>query len=92
MAQEQSHEVRKLRYQLTQANRAMGKQGQTIHLLRAEVAEVRELNSKIARGHLRILERQVVEMAAEIATLTEKLVAAQNSAEPSSDDVLVEFD
>ena len=50
------HEVRRLKYLLKQAHKTIGKQGDTIHHLRCELAEVRTLNSKIDRGELRRLE------------------------------------
>jgi len=53
---DQSDEIRRLKFQLKRANATMGKQGSTIHQLRAELAEVRELHSKIQRGDLRRLE------------------------------------
>jgi len=56
---EYTDQERRLKYQLKRANVTMGQQGQTIHTLRAELAEVRALNSKIERGELRRLERQV---------------------------------
>jgi len=49
--------TRELRYRLKQANKTMGKQGQTIANLRGELARIREENSKIDRGELRRLER-----------------------------------
>jgi hypothetical protein len=52
-----THEVRELRFKVKQLARQSGKQGQTIHQLRAELAEVRELNSKLDRGELRRLQR-----------------------------------
>ena len=52
-------------------------EGDTIHRLRAELAEVLELNAKIDRGDLRRLERIVIEQDQAIARLQEKLDAAQ---------------
>jgi predicted RNase H-like nuclease (RuvC/YqgF family) len=52
-----THEIRELRFKIKQLSRQNGQQGDTIHRLRAELAEVRELNSKIERGELRRLER-----------------------------------
>jgi hypothetical protein len=52
-----THEVRELRFKVKQLARQNGKQGQTIHQLRADLAEVRELGSKIERGELRRLQR-----------------------------------
>ena len=71
------HELRELRFRLKQANRVMGSTGERIHQLRAELAEVRELNSKIDRGDLRRLERQSIEWAEERTRLTEALVNAR---------------
>ncbi len=81
------NEVRKLRWRLRQANKMMGKQGDTIHNLRAELAEVRTLNSKLERGELRRLEslvrtvgesyHQVVEENIALAQRNEELRAAQ---------------
>jgi len=58
---EMSHEVRELRFRIKMLGRQNGQQGDTIHRLRAELAEVRELNSKVERGLVKSLERQVVE-------------------------------
>jgi hypothetical protein len=72
--------IRELRYRLKQAHKSIGKQGETIHLLRAELAEVRSLNSRIDRGDLRSLDRGIakanaiiLEAEARIAVLEEKL-------------------
>jgi hypothetical protein len=74
------HEVRELRFKLKQANAVMGRQGDTIHRLRGELAETRELNSKAERGDIRRLERenenllaQVTQTAAENAKLRDEL-------------------
>lgn len=56
-AADEKHQSRVLKYRLKQANKTMGKQGQTIANLRGELARVREENSKIDRGELRRLER-----------------------------------
>jgi predicted RNase H-like nuclease (RuvC/YqgF family) len=72
--------VRELRFKVRQLSKTCGKQGQTIHSLRAELAEVRELNSKIDRGDLRRLERVAKEQAETIAALEQKLAA-----EPAAD-------
>lgn len=68
---------RELRWKNSQLRKTCGKQGQTIHRLRAELAEVRELNSKIERGDLRRLERVVVEQAGHIASQTEIIKALE---------------
>ena len=52
-----SSEQRGLRWRLKQANKTMGRQGQTIAALRGELARAREETSKIDRGELRRLER-----------------------------------
>jgi hypothetical protein len=43
---------------LKTANKIMGRQGETIHVLRAELAQVREENSQLERGELRRLQRR----------------------------------
>lgn len=48
---------RYLKYKNRTLAKQNGKQGETIHRLRAELAEVRSLNSRIDRGELRRLER-----------------------------------
>lgn len=68
--------ARELRYKNRQLRKTCGKQGQTIHNLRAELAEVRALNSKLQRGELRRLERVTQEMLDEIEVLEQKLAAA----------------
>lgn len=70
-------ELRELRFRLKQANKALGSTGERIHLLRAELAEVRALNSKVDRGDLRRLERQSIEWNQERAHLTEDGVTAR---------------
>lgn len=52
-----NHELRELQHRLKLANRAMGRQGQTIAALRGQLARTREEHSKIERGELRRLER-----------------------------------
>jgi chromosome segregation ATPase len=60
------HEIRELRFKLKQADdrlkqadKTIGRKGHAIHVLRSELAEVRELHHKIERGDIRSLERQV---------------------------------
>lgn len=79
------NENRRLRYRLREANRNVGKQGQTIHVLRSELAEIRQLNSRIERGELRIADRNTHRLQVlldvareEISALYEKL-AEQDS-------------
>lgn len=57
LASGNSREGRGLRWRLKQANKTMGKQGQTIANLRGELARIREEHSKIERGELRRLQR-----------------------------------
>lgn len=71
------HELRELRFKLKQANKSLGATGERTHLLRAELAEVRMLNSKVDRGDLRRLERQSIEWKQEIARLTEEGITAR---------------
>lgn len=71
------HELREVKFRLKQANKALGATGGHIHQLRAELAEVRELNSKVDRGDLRRLERQSAEWAEERARLVEDGVNAR---------------
>lgn len=56
-----SHELRELRWHKKQLSKQCGKQGQTIHSLRAELAEARSLISRAARGDLRTSERRIQE-------------------------------
>lgn len=64
------HELRLARFKLKQANRTMGRQGETIHQLRGELAEIRELNSKVERGQIRSLEREAANLKADLAALS----------------------
>jgi len=73
--QQVTQEIRELRWQNRQLRKMCGKQGQTIYLLRAELAEVRELNSKLERGELRRQERVIEEQAETIIRLKRKLSA-----------------
>lgn len=54
---DEKHRSRVLKFRLKQANKTMGRQGQTIANLRGELARLREEHSKIDRGELRRLER-----------------------------------
>src|SRR5882757_5136250 len=75
---------RELKYRNKQLSKSCGKQGQTIYRLRAELAEVRTLNSKADRGELRRLERVTQEQAETIAALEEKLIAETEAAREES--------
>jgi HPt (histidine-containing phosphotransfer) domain-containing protein len=68
-----THEDRLDAWKLKQANQTMGKQGQTIHNLRAEKEELLSLISKNDRGDLRRLERLVPELRDNIEALIEDL-------------------
>lgn len=88
---EDTHEVRKLKRQIQQQNKTVGTQGDTIYRLRAELAEVRSLNSKIERGDLRRLERDAIknaeiveELREQIKRLREKLDADKTAETPVS--------
>lgn len=72
---ESSHEVRELKFRLKQQRQQNGRQGQTIHRLRAELAEVRALNSKIERGELRHLERLLVGRDGQLQALGTRYLA-----------------
>jgi hypothetical protein len=59
------HDMRQMRYdneqlglQIKELQKANGRLSAQIHVLRCELAEVREINGKIARNHVRELERQ----------------------------------
>ena len=56
---EDTHELRDLRWRNKQLGKQLGKAGQTIHELRCQLAEAREITGKIERNHVRGLERQV---------------------------------
>lgn len=77
--------IREKEYRVKQAHKHIGKQGDTIHLLRAELAEVRELHSRIERGELRYMDRAIakanaiiLEAEARIAVLEEKLAEQES--------------
>lgn len=59
-------ELRLTRWKLKQANKTIGRQGQTIYGLRGELAVTRELHGKIERGDIRSLERQVESLTADL--------------------------
>lgn len=63
---------REARYRLKQANKTMGRQGQTIAALRGELARIREEHSKIERGELRRLERENVQLSQGYLALKEE--------------------
>jgi chromosome segregation ATPase len=76
---------RELRYRNAQLRRTCGTQGRTIHLLRAELAEVRELNSKVERGDLRRYERLVPELREEINSLRQQVEQLEEKLEAKDD-------
>lgn len=72
----ESHEVRELRFRIEQGDLALkalqkqnGLRDQKIYRLRCELALVRQVNDKIARGELRRLERQLDEAGETIELL-----------------------
>lgn len=66
------HETRKLRHQLKQANKMMGKQGETIFSLRTIIAFLREKNeSTISDAYLNLVNR-VGELRREVASLKQE--------------------
>jgi FtsZ-binding cell division protein ZapB len=90
-ADQDDHEVRELRWRVKQLSQQCGRQGETIHLLRCELAEAREITGKVARGEVRNLERQVENLHREnlrraelIAELREKLRVSVTFAEPAT--------
>lgn len=68
------HELREIKFRLKQANKALGQTGGRIHQLRAELAEVRALNSKVDRGELRRLQNAEVQWRAQFDRMTEESV------------------
>lgn len=82
------HEVRELRWRVKQLGQQCGRQGETIHRLRCELAEAREITGKIARGEVRSLERMVTTLLDDLGDATELIVelreklAAAESVEP----------
>jgi hypothetical protein len=74
---EDTHELRDLRWRNRQLGKQLGKAGAKIHELRCQLAEVREINGKIGRNHVRDLERQVAndtETIVELRIELEKMV------------------
>jgi FtsZ-binding cell division protein ZapB len=69
MADDGGHEVRELRFKVKQLSTTDGRQGQTIHGLRGELAEMREINGKIARNEVPEMERQAEALLAKNADL-----------------------
>lgn len=94
-----AHELRQLRWQNKAMNKQCGKQGETIHLLRAELAEVREINGKIARDYVRELERQaradatrIYELQARNQRLAEQWVEMRDKLDAAEGAGSYEFD
>lgn len=78
-----THDFRTLRRQVELLNeqikllhQQLGKAGDKVHVLRCELAESREINGKIARNHVRGLERQVASDAETIIELRQDLEKA----------------
>lgn len=68
-----NHELRELRWRIKELNKVCGRQGETIHRLRGELADVRQLNSKIERGQVRNLERMLAWYQRDIEYLRAKV-------------------
>jgi septal ring factor EnvC (AmiA/AmiB activator) len=77
------HDLREAQYRLKQAHKTIGKQGRTIHTLRSELAEVRELHHKIERGVMRQLERQVDALTADLEAARNEIKALREQAKES---------
>lgn len=79
---DRDHETRELKFRLKQLGKANGRQGETIHRLRAELAEALAINSKIDRGEVRNLEHLVMWRDDTIRRLRDKLgrALAENKA------------
>lgn len=60
------HEARELNWKMKQLREQNGAQGRSIYNLRCIIEELRSSSSKIERGELRRLERQVPELKAEL--------------------------
>lgn len=58
-ARQRAHEITELQQRIRDLNKAMGRRGETIGALRAELSRLREDTSKIERGELHWAERQV---------------------------------
>lgn len=94
------HEIRELRFKLRTLAKQNGRQGETIHRLRCELAEVREIMGRVDRGEVRDLDRQVIrqaeliaEQAEQIERLREKLQGNSSGevTDTNGDDVEVDF-
>lgn len=77
-----NHELRDLRWRNKQLGKQLGKAGAKIHDLRCELAEVREINGKIGRNHVRGLERQV---EADTETIVDLRIALERQTEYSKE-------
>lgn len=71
-------QIELLNEQIELLNKKRGKDGDKIHLLRCELAEVREITGKIERNHVRGLERQVASDAETIVELRQDLEKAND--------------
>lgn len=76
-ASDDNHELRELRWRIGQLHKQLGRQGETIHRLRGELADVRQLNSKVERGQIRNLEASMAWRDEEIARLRTSLTTAR---------------
>lgn len=71
------------------ANRIMGQQGDTIHVLRAEIAEVRSLSSKAERGDIRRLERDNEALQQDLALALNEIKTLRDKLDDGSEEDLV---
>lgn len=60
MVQQDDKRGRAIQWLIKLLDERIGKQGETIHSLRADLAETRELHSRIERNDIRQLDRQTV--------------------------------
>lgn len=66
---EDTHEIRALRWRNKQLEKQLDKVGKRIYRLRCALAEARDINDKIARGHVRRLEAEAEESMQTIVDL-----------------------
>lgn len=83
-------EIRYLQWKLRTLCKQNGRQGETIHRLRAELAEVRELNSRIDRGDLRRLERFEISAQEQFARDRERLDRAHEEIKALHDKLIAD--
>lgn len=72
-----AHQLTVAREQLAAERARNAAQGNTIYALRCQLAEARELSSKIERGELRLAERRIADLLTHNRELREKLIASE---------------